>query len=456
MTGAVIGGVGSRRSIDPAGGIDGTGDRYREGLAQFLAYDIGASVASLVMLASIQAWVTSRREVPFLTAVVAVHLLVDLWLRYRVRRGGSPHVIAVVAASTWTINAIVTLVVPFVLVVMTISALFPVVVAVPYLTRSTFRFMAASVVGVITLLAVESRFTRVSTIGQDVPRWVADGIVIAFVPMMTGAIVLLLWHSSAWLREALTGAEHSNLALRVAQQRIEEHARRLQASRTRVVAAADNERRRMERDLHDGAQQSLIAAALAARRARNLGDLDPRVAEFLDRVLSHLARASTELKDLAAGIYPPVLTDHGLEAALTATTDQSPLPIRITCDGVGRYPPDLEAAIYFCCRESIQNVIKHAGPNARIGIELTDTGTELRCTVSDDGAGFDPSTRHPTAPGRGLTNMADRIAAAGGELDVRSSLADGTEVRFRLPLSGPRVPADQDPAAAGPSLRNRS
>ena len=235
----------------------------------------------------------------------------------------------------------------------------------------------------------------------------------------------------------------------------------LRASRRRLVAAQDEERRRLERNLHDGAQHDLVALALKAQLADITVDQDPAQARhILGELKADAAGALQNLRDLARGIYPPLLADMGLAAALSAQASKSPLPVTVEADGIGRFPQATEAAVYFCCLEALQNIAKYAhAAQARIFLQMQN-GT-LRFTVSDDGAGYDTSR---TPLGSGQRNMADRLAARGGRLEVRSAPSQGTTITGDLPISPagarsaglavgrePEIPAD--PARSPPILR---
>ena len=204
----------------------------------------------------------------------------------------------------------------------------------------------------------------------------------------------------------------------------------IRASRQRLVAAQDEERRRIERNIHDGAQQQLVALAIKLTLTESLIGTDPDGERELLAELRHDALGAVEdLRDLARGIYPPLLASAGLAAALTAQARKSPVPTSVTADGVGRYPQDVEAAAYFCVLEALQNVAKYAGAT-RAGVRLTAAGDDLEFAVTDDGAGFDPES---TGYGTGLQGMADRLHAHGGSLAVRSSGGAGTTILGRLP-----------------------
>jgi signal transduction histidine kinase len=205
----------------------------------------------------------------------------------------------------------------------------------------------------------------------------------------------------------------------------------LRASRQRLVAAQDEERRRLERNLHDGAQQDLVALAIKLRLAGAAADEDPaQTKEIIGELQADAAAALENLRDLARGIYPPLLADLGLVAALNGQARKSPVPVAVEADGIGRLPQDTEAAVYFCCLEALQNIAKYArATQARICLQAQDG--MLCFTVSDDGAGYDARR---TVMGSGQRNMADRLAALDGRLEVRSAPGQGTVVTARLPL----------------------
>jgi signal transduction histidine kinase len=214
----------------------------------------------------------------------------------------------------------------------------------------------------------------------------------------------------------------------------------LQASRVRIVAAQDQERRRLERNLHDGAQQQLVALAVKQRLAEGMVRRDPeKAASMLAELQQDTSEALENLRDLARGIYPPLLADKGLTSALEAQARKSPVPSEVQARGVARYPQEAEAAVYFCCLEALQNVAKYADA-ARVTIRLSGGNGQLTFSVTDDGRGFDAAT---TRLGSGLQNMADRLAALGGSVEVLSRLGEGTTVAGRLPV--PAGPAEALP-----------
>jgi signal transduction histidine kinase len=206
----------------------------------------------------------------------------------------------------------------------------------------------------------------------------------------------------------------------------------LRASRQRIVSAQDEGRRRLERNIHDGAQQQLVALAVKLRLVETFAAKDPeRAARLAAEAKAETQDALENLRDLARGIYPPLLADQGLAAAVEAQARKMPVPVDVERNGIGRYPPDVEAGVYFCILEALQNVAKYADAS-RVEIRLVSADGGLRFSVTDDGRGFDPS-----APGgTGLTNMRDRVEALGGSLDVRSALGEGTIVSGSIPLAG--------------------
>jgi signal transduction histidine kinase len=205
----------------------------------------------------------------------------------------------------------------------------------------------------------------------------------------------------------------------------------LKAAQTRIVRAQDEERRKLERNIHDGAQQQLVALAVKLRLADALVGRDDDGARGLLRDLqTEVGDALNDLRDLARGIYPPLLADKGLAAALDAQARKAAVPTTVAADGVGRYSQDVEATVYFSCLEALQNVAKYAEATAATVTLRRDDGT-LEFTVSDDGRGFDPTT---TGYGTGLQGIVDRVAATGGTIEVRSTLGAGTSLRGRIPV----------------------
>ncbi len=208
----------------------------------------------------------------------------------------------------------------------------------------------------------------------------------------------------------------------------------LKASRVRLVQAQDSERRKIERNIHDGAQQQLVALNVKLGLARHLLADPDRITALHAELQTETNQALQDLRDLARGIYPPLLADQGLTAALESQARKSAIPVTVTSDTIGRYPQDVEAAVYFCTLEALQNVAKYAGATIAT-VTLSAADGHLTFTVTDDGAGFDTST---TSYGSGLQGMADRLSALGGQIEVRGTLGVGTTVAGSLPVANDR------------------
>ena len=205
----------------------------------------------------------------------------------------------------------------------------------------------------------------------------------------------------------------------------------LRTSRARIVATGDAERRKIERNLHDGAQQHLVALAVNLRLTKDMLADDPEgAAEMLDALGGAVKDTIQELRDLAHGIYPPLLMDSGIAEALRAAANRSPLSVSVDVDGVGRHPSDVEAAVYFCCLEALQNAAKHA-PDATVHITVTETDSTLAFEVRDDGPGFDVAV---ATAGHGFVNMSDRLGAIGGTVEWRSAPGAGATIAGAIPL----------------------
>jgi signal transduction histidine kinase len=203
----------------------------------------------------------------------------------------------------------------------------------------------------------------------------------------------------------------------------------LRASRARIAEAGHAERRRIERDLHDSAQQRLTALRVHLSLA---GEHLARSADraLLERLGSEVDQAIDELRDVTHGPYPQILKYAGPAAALKAVASRSPVTISVWDNGLGRQSEDLETTIYFCCLEGLQNAAKHAGPGASVAVRLADDDGLVSFSVEDDGAGFDPAA---VQRGAGLDNLAQRVAAVGGTLRIDARPGRGTRIAAVLP-----------------------
>jgi signal transduction histidine kinase len=220
-------------------------------------------------------------------------------------------------------------------------------------------------------------------------------------------------------------------ALQTTLDELRKQADALRESRARIVASGDAERRRVERNLHDGAQQHLVALAVNLRLARDIITDDPAAgAEMLEELAGEVQETIQELRELAHGIYPPLLVDSGLVEALRAAATRNPLPVDVVAEGIGRYSSETEAAVYFCCLEALQNAAKHA-TDASVEVRLWEESGGLLFSVSDDGPGFDVEKAQR---GHGYVNMADRLGAIGGTVRWESEPGRGARVTGSVPL----------------------
>jgi signal transduction histidine kinase len=224
----------------------------------------------------------------------------------------------------------------------------------------------------------------------------------------------------AWLARAFLGPSETGV--------LAERVNQLVRSRQQVVDSVEAERRRMERDLHDGAQQRLVSLAMTLGRAKKrLGDREPTVRTLIDEAHSEAMQAIAEIRDLTRGLHPPVLTDRGLDAALSAVAARSPVPVRLGVDVRPRPSLTVESIAYFVVTEALTNVAKHSQA-ANVGVRVVRTGDVLRVEVRDDGrGGADP------ARGSGLRGLSDRVSGVDGRLTVDSPPGGGTTLIAEVP-----------------------
>lgn len=213
-------------------------------------------------------------------------------------------------------------------------------------------------------------------------------------------------------------------------------AEELRRSRDRLIQTQDEERRRLERDLHDGAQQHLVALAVNLRLAQTVAVRSPaRSATILADQAGAVRTAMQSLADLSRGLYPAELADEGLVPALRAALSRTPATVHLDVDGVRRLPADVEVALYFVVMEAVQNAVKHAA-STTIVVRLKTAAGVCTAAVTDDGVGFDPRTARQDRSGVGLSSMADRMDAVGGDLDIRPGEGSGMTVLATVPSGG--------------------
>ena len=279
----------------------------------------------------------------------------------------------------------------------------------------------------LSLLSLPWWLHRVPSHRADFGVFTATGQTAAWWLFGAGILVALL---TALLTFGLTSVEgqFARALLGPTQRDLERRVDELESSRSRVVDSAEAERRRIERDLHDGAQQRLVAVAMNLGRARANFDKDPAAArQLLEEAHQDSKQALTELRDLARGIHPAVLTDRGLDAALSGLAGSSPVPVRATVNVEPRCSPTVEAIAYFVVSEALANVSKHAQATS-VQIEVERVHNRLQVTVRDDGIGG----AYP-AGGTGLSGLRDRVAGVDGSLTIVSPPGGPTELRAELP-----------------------
>ncbi len=344
---------------------------------------------------------------PFL----GVHFALLTGALHLLDRRGITAALALVAATNWMMAVVVTVMFPWILAVMVLTVVMPLVLATPHLNgRALGWFLGAGALtlGLVGGLGIGNDDGGVLT---DIDDGIELGVVVAGLVGHSIPVGLIVRDSNQHYRRA------ADEAVLLGDQ--------IQESRRRLVHAADHERSRIERDLHDGAQQRLVAVGMQLRRlAGKTRDGDSGDAETLDTIVSEVEGAMNDLRDLAHGIYPPLLELRGLPEALTAVARRSPVPVTTAMDDVPRFDKSLEAAVYFAASEAMQNAAKHA-PHARVRLGLDYDGGVLRLHIADDGPGFDVDS---VMSARGLLNMADRIGSEGGVLEVTSAPGEGTVV----------------------------
>lgn len=311
----------------------------------------------------------------------------------------------------WATAVVLTALAPFTYPLGMLQVIVPIIAAGPVLERrELLRVLAGACIltGVIVGLGLG---LEESELNDSIDEDLQDAIVMIGVPILTIAVAISTWDSHERQEDALHTALTNNAQIR--------------DSRARLVTAADNERSRIERNLHDGAQQQLVAVAMELRLLRSTRD----EGEQLDPLIAELESALENLRELAHGIYPPLLRSRGLGEAVNAAAVRHPLTVRVDATDQ-RFDPNIEAAVYFCCLEALTNAAKHAGRDAEVAIAIRVDGDRLTGTVHDNGPGF---TAGPDEWGVGLRNMEDRIVAAGGELTITDD--SGTKVAFSVPAS---------------------
>lgn len=406
-------------------------------LRTYVVVNLVAIAASVVGLFTVWVTVLPSPEVRVvLWVLVSAGLLVAGALVLSQRARAREAALLVVLAN-WTVALAITWVSPFITPVALLVLLIPLVIVVDNLPGRARTALVLATVLLSGLLPAMGELRREDYVGPGGDRTLRAALVAVFVPLIVGVIVL---------------------GLRDSARRLRARTRELELSRARLAAAADDARRGIERDLHDGAQQRLATLAVDLGRAVRLCESDPVQARVVvDGLRTHLDAAIRDLRDLAHGIYPALLGERGLSGALPAAARRTALPCTVDTVGVERYDRDVEAAVYFCCLEAIQNADRHS-VGSMIRVDVTDDGDgTLRFRVADDGIGFAVGS---VPRSHGLTGMRDRIRAAGGEVTVVSAPGAGTVVegvvrgaRRRAVRARPPAVVSAPPGSGGPHPR---
>ncbi len=374
---------------------------------------IGGVVGALV----VRTWVAFV----FLGVIVLNILAMEICAR-RINTANAIQVGLVATLANWALCIALAPMVSFALPVLLFPILITLLAMSPLLDRrQVMRFIvgAALAITVTATLALSIE----GPIDEEIPDNLGHVIVVFCLAAFTVPTGFLAWDTHVRNEVAMERLAGINTELR--------------SSRRRLVEVADDERRQLERNLHDGAQQQLVGVAM---RLRLLGVQHEATSGDVDQLLGDLQSAIDELRDLAHGLYPPLLEARGLPEALGVAARRSPLTVTIDADGVERYEPQIETAVYFCTLEALQNATKYAGADAAIAVNLGDDGLSLSLAISDDGPGFDPAS---AGTGRGLRNMTDRVAAVDGDLAVDSSPGTGTTIRTVIPHGGASTPIER-------------
>ena len=377
-------------------------------LRTYLLVNALAIWSSAATLLALRLTVLDSSTLVWDAAVIIGAGLLVLLAQWLAGRGRDAEAAVLVLLTNWVVAVALTWATPFIAPVGLLALLVPLVISaehVPARARSVLVALTVPLSGVVAFLG-EWRRGRIDGGPVETSQALLVGVFTAVV-----FVVLVI-------------------GLRDYARRLSGRTRELEESRARVAEAAHEARRSIERDLHDGAQQRLATLAVDLGRANRLCDAEPdRAREIVHGLQAQLEEAIRELRDLAHGIYPPLLGEQGLAGALPAAARRTALPCLVDVRGVARYEPAVEAAAYFCTLEAMQNADRHSG-GSLITVSAADDGTGLRIRVSDDGAGFDGAE---SKGAHGLTGMRDRVRAAGGELTLETRRGSGTTVEATFP-----------------------
>ena len=399
-----------------------------EAVGQFIRLDLVGALAGLALV--VAANLVLQRWQLWLVAVALVALSGALVRAgQRLQHGVLAGALWLVAGGNWLVAVVVPAALPFLWPVMAITVLMPVVLGASYLARRTLTTVLVGAGFVAGAVAVVGLLNDDGGALPDIEDEIELVVVVGALMAQIAPIGLIAWQNNDLQRQSLEQATELNEELLQSQDR-------LAASRRRVVEAADTERRRIERDLHDGAQQRLVAIGVRLRLLESIAE-DPGVKTQVEALVSEMDDAVDEVRELARGIYPPLLQTRGLVDALSAVARRSPLSVTTDLEEVGRLEPSAETSLYFTALEALTNAAKHA-PGSSVELSLRAADDRILLRVSDDGPGFEPTRETMT---QCTHNMGDRLASCGGALQVSSAPGQGTVVAASVPIGASSGPA---------------
>ncbi len=345
-------------------------------------------------------------------------------------RGDMFTAVAIFACGLWASTIFITALLPLALPVMVFNVVVPVVLAATYLDDRQhwpIALTGVAVAGIIGVLALTQDGLRMQ---EGVDEWIVDWVTIGF-------LVGYMWMFTATVRDANRTRIATLERALLANDDLLEAQSELRRSRRRLVEVADAERGRIERNIHDGAQQRLVSMAVQLKLAAQLAERGtPTSTETLELLHGEATVALTELRELAQGIYPSLLAERGLVEAVGSLCRRSTIPARAAGSVSVELADQVQAALYFFCAEAIQNANKHAGPDAELTVDIAESDGTVIVEVADTGTGFDVDR---VSRSRGLLNMADRVEALDGVFEIESAAGNGTTLRATVPVETPLV-----------------
>lgn len=412
----------------PAPGTGGGADDIEtpRSIEVFVLIDLVGACAGAVFVAVANGLIVRSSLLWLVLAALVVLIVSLLEARRQLMLGRLFGPLLLVTGGNWFVALVVAFALPSLWPAMILTVLMPLVLSTPYLDRRSMP--RALVPGAIMagLVAAAGLLNDDGGAVPDLDDTIDFFLVIGSLMAMSVPIGLIVWQNNRLQQDHLDRATDLNVELFGIQ-------RQLAESRRRVVEAADAERLRIERDIHDGAQQRLVALGVRLRLLETQVGEDPAIGPVIAQSIVELEDAVDELRELAHGIYPPLLQSRGLPDALAAVARRSPVPVTLEVAPVGRLDRSVETALYFTALEALTNAVKHAdGSEVNLSLVRRDSSIVLR--VADDGPGFDPAV---VVPSRGTHNMVDRLAAVDGEVAITSSAGRGTVVEATVPLAAP-------------------